>query len=73
MTDTPIFKAEAIESCETCKYWVRHLPVKSMMGDLPVAVGNCQRRAPIIDKVGYIKFPVTFAGNWCGDYEHIQD
>lgn len=57
------------EKCTNCRFW------KQTTGDAQEAMmmGECRRHAPVNGGFKVLgTHPVTFAGQWCGEYESKQ-
>jgi len=55
--------------CENCQFHHHFNHLTSTLG----YAGECRKKAPIITKQGHTKFPGSFPGHWCGEWEVHSD
>lgn len=53
--------------CSGCRWWHYH-PTEGVEPDSDQAVGYCRRFPPSRRENGVGAWPITFGGDWCGEY-----
>tara|TARA_R110002167_G_scaffold60368_19_gene170619 strand:- start:1251 stop:1487 length:237 start_codon:yes stop_codon:yes gene_type:complete len=60
-------------TCADCRWWHFQPTPEGDSREADNAVGYCRRLPPQRRENGVGAWPITFGGDWCGEYVHKDD